>query len=337
MGVTEEMKEPLFILSPPRSYSSLISSMVGQHPELYAFPELQIFSDDTIGEMMQKNQRRFNRLASAGSIRSIAEIHERRQTDESCTRAWLWLQKHADWSPFEFFDYLRRKVAPLIAVEKTPVNTWKISRLEKIVRAYPNAKFLHLSRSVNGNAKSLKEFINDQDELLGRKETDQLTGRALSREYPASVWYICHRNVLNIKPLIKEENFLQIKGEDLLNQPILILTQFCKWMNINTNATCINAMLRPHESPYAFVGPRIAVGGNDGKFMRQPVLALKNTSHQTSPQTYREEAKAQYHKLDFNHFFNRYKAMSYRELQQVERWCAQLSKEILAMQTRLGY
>ena len=311
--------------------------MIGQHPELHAFPELQIFSDDSIGEMMKKNQRKFNRLSSAGSIRSIAEVHEHQQTDESCTRAWLWLQKHADWSPSDFFDYLRRKVDPLIAVEKTPVNTWKISRLEKIIRTYPNAKFLHLSRSVNGNAKSLKQFIKDQDELLGRKETDQLTGRALSREYPASVWYICHRNILNIKPMIKAENFLQIKGEDLLNQPILVLTQFCEWMNIDTKAPCINAMLRPHESPYAFVGPRIAVGGNDGKFMRKPVLAIKSTGHQEFPQTYREEAKYQHHMLDFDKFFNRYKSMSNHELQQVERWCAQLSGEILAMQIRLGY
>ena len=331
------MREPLFILSPPRSFSSLISSMIGQHPELHAFPELQIFNDETLGDMMEKNQRRFNRLSSAGTIRSIAEVHEQGQTDESCARAWLWLQKHADWSPSEFFDYLRQKVNPQIAVEKTPVNTWKASRLETIIRTYPNAKFLHLSRSVNGNAKSLKEFIRDQDKLLGRKDAEQLTGRALSRDYPASVWYICHRNIFSMKPLIKQTNFLQIKGEDLLKYPKTILTQFCEWMNIDASPTSINAMLRPHESPYAFVGPKIAIGGNDGKFMRQPVLRLKNTTMQESTQTFKEDASNEYNELDYENFFKKYKSMSSRELQQISRWCAQLSNEIHAMQLRLGY
>ena len=311
--------------------------MLGQHPELHAFPELQIFSDETIGDMMEKNQRKFNRVSSAGSIRSIAEVHEHQQTDESCTRAWLWLQKHSDWSPSEFFDYLREKISPQIAVEKTPVNTWKSSRLERIITTYPNAKFLHLTRSVNGNAKSLKSFIKDQDELLGRKETMQLTGRALSREYPASVWYICHRNILKMKPLIKKTNFLQIKGEDLLKEPVKILTQFCEWMEIDSDTKSINAMLRPHESPYAFVGPRIAIGGNDGKFMKQPVLILKNKKQDSYPQTYNENAEDEYHALDFEKFFKRYKSMSTDELRKIARWCSQLSQEIQAMQQRLGY
>ena len=330
------MREPLFILSPPRSFSSLISSMLGQHPELHAFPELQIFSDETIGDMMKKNKRRHNRLSSPGSIRAIAELHEHQQTDESCTRAWLWLQKHSEWNPSDLFDYLRKRIDPQIAVEKSPVNTCNANRLEAIIRTYPNAKFLHLTRSVNGNAKSLKEFINNQDKLLGSVGVHQLTRRALSREYPASVWYICHRNILSMKSLIKSPNFLQIKGEDLLNHPRQMLTQFCQWMDIDVSMKCINSMLRPHESPYAFVGPKIAVGGNDGKFMRQPVLKLKKQSSK-STQTHREDAEKKYHKLDSSAFFKQFKTMSDHELRQAEAWCAQLSAEINEMQARLGY
>jgi hypothetical protein len=140
-----------------------------------------------------------------------------------------------------------------------------------------------------------------------------------------------------MKPLIKQTNFLQIKGEDLLKYPKTILTEFCKWMNIDASPTSINAMLRPHESPYAFVGPKIAIGGNDGKFMRQPVLRLKNITLQESIQTFKEDACDEYNELDYENFFKKYKSMSSRELQQVSRWCAQLSNEIHAMQLRLGY
>ena len=144
------MKEPLFILSPPRSFSSLVSSMIGQHPELHAFPELQIFNVPTLGDMMERNRKRYNRLASPGSIRSIAEVHEQKQTDESCTRAWLWLQQRAGWSPVDFFNYLREQIDH--AIEKTPFNCKRA--LETIIRTYqmPN---IYITRSVNGNAKSL--------------------------------------------------------------------------------------------------------------------------------------------------------------------------------------
>ena len=108
-------------------------------------------------------------------------------------------------------------------------------------------------------------------------------------------------------------------------------------MNIHASPTSINAMLRPHESPYAFVGPKIAIGGNDGKFMRQPVLRLENTTLQESTQTFKEDASNEYHELDYENFFKKYKSMSSRELQHVARWCAQLSSEIHAMQLRLGY
>ncbi len=331
------MKEPLFVLSPPRSFSSLVSTMIGQHPELHAFPELQVFNEETLGDMMAKNNKRYNRLASPGSIRSIAEVHEQKQTDESCTRAWLWLQKHAEWSPSEFFNYLREQVAPQIAIEKTPFNSCKASALETIVQTYPNAKYLHLTRSINGNAKSLKEFLKDQDQALGRKKSKKLTSRDLTREYPASIWYTCHRNILNIKPLINASNFLQIKGEDLLNHPEKVLSNFCKWMNIDITATSINSMIRPHESPYACIGPKIAGGGNDGKFMRQPVLKLKNTEKSKILRTYTEPAEDQYYKLGFKKFFKEYKELSEYEIKRIECWHAQLSEEIYAMQERLGY
>ena len=308
--------------------------MIGQHPQLHTFPELQIFNDDTLAEMITRNQERFRRLASAGAIRAIAQVHEQEQTDESCTRAWLWIQKNRHWTSEQFFNYLRERIDPLIGIEKTPVNTWKLSRLKRIIRCYPNAKFVHLTRSVNDNAKSLKEFIKEQDKLLKRKPSSELTGRAMSREYPASVWHICHRNIMTIKPLIKQGNYLRIKGEDLLNQPEKILTQLCKWLDIKYNHTAIQAMLRPYESPYAFVGPRIAVGGNDGKFMRSPEFKPKTNPRE---ETYRDLPEQRYINLNHEQFFSQYKKLTTSDLQAIQKWSSQITSEITTMQKRLGY
>jgi len=330
------MREPLFILSPPRSYSSLISSMLGQHPDMHAFPELQLFGHERIIDMITKNQDSLNRLATPGSVRAIAEIHEGKQSDESCTRAWLWMLKHADWTPVEFFDYLREKIDPHIAIEKTPPNTLKMSRLKQIVSAYPNAKYLHLTRSVVGNHRSLVEYLDGMDRLLGKQVTVDAISMDVLKEYPACIWLVAHRNILSISPLVKAENYLRIKGEDMLEEPEEMLRNICRWMDIDDRELCIEAMMRPHESPYAYVGPRIAYGGNDGKFMKQPVLRLKKDSGKLA-QSFRQEPTKSQLAMDRTTLFENSAGNKENELQPIRAWLDDIFNEIGIMQTRLGY
>lgn len=310
--------------------------MIGQHPEIHAFPELQVFGHETLMDMMIETQERHNRMASPGSIRSIAEVHEHAQTNESCTRAWLWLHKQAQMSPVDFFNYLRGQIDPLIAVEKTPRNTLKLSRLRQIITAYPNAKFLHLTRSVVSNHKSLKEYLANVDKFLNRAQPKPLSANALAGEYPASIWYMSHRNILTIKPMIKPQNYLRVKGEDLLNNPNKILRHICQWIGIDSSQSCINALLRPHESPYACIGPRIAYGGNDAKFMRQPVLRIKPTKN-VEVYSFRETPNSNLLGLDNNSHFTKHKQLTGQDLDQIKRWMNHLYHEIETMQTRLGY
>lgn len=330
------MREPLFILSPPRSFSSLISSIIGQHPEMHAFPELQIFGRDSVLDMMLRNQESLNRLASPGAIRSVAEVHEHSQTNESCTRAWLWLQKHSHMTPVEFFNYLRKQIDPLIAIEKTPINTLKISRLSKIISTYPNAKFLHLTRSVVANHKSLKEYLAEKEKFFVSEDAEQLNAKAPSRDYTASIWLVSHRNILTLRPTINPSNYLRIKGEDILKSPFKILQHFCQWMGIDSSSSCINAMLRPHESPYACIGPRIAHGGNDSKFMRQPVLRLR-PSQPGHEHSFRETINPHKVDLDNTRPFQKNKQFSDEDLRRIRQWVDHLYHEVQAMQLRLGY
>ena len=44
------MRQPLFILALPRSYTSLIAGMLGQHPQAYGLPELNLFTVDRLIE-----------------------------------------------------------------------------------------------------------------------------------------------------------------------------------------------------------------------------------------------------------------------------------------------
>ncbi|MBE2242527.1 MAG: sulfotransferase, partial [Burkholderiaceae bacterium] len=42
------MADPLFLLAPPRSYTSLVNAMLGQHPQAFGLPELCLFNVDKL-------------------------------------------------------------------------------------------------------------------------------------------------------------------------------------------------------------------------------------------------------------------------------------------------
>lgn len=310
--------------------------MIGQHPEMHAFPELQIFGHDRLLDMLIKNQESLNRMASPGAIRAIAEVHEQVQSNESCTRAWLWMLKHSQMSPKDFFDYLRGKISPLIAIEKTPPNTLKMSRLRQIVSAYPNAKYLHLTRSAKGNDKSLREYLDEMCKLLGKPIAVDDLSMDILKEYPASIWLASHRNILNARPVIKPGNYLRVKGEDILNKPIEMLRNICKWIGVDSKDACLEAMMRPHESPYAYIGPRIAYGGNDGKFMRQPVLRLKSRRNNIE-HSFQEAINARHLNLHETSLFTLQSELTELDIRRIEQWMNHLYIEVMAMQKRLGY
>ena len=45
-------RDPLFLLAPARSYSTVSIALLAGHPELYGLPETSLFLRETVGEIM---------------------------------------------------------------------------------------------------------------------------------------------------------------------------------------------------------------------------------------------------------------------------------------------
>ncbi len=261
------MSPLLIILSPPRSFSSVVSTMIGEHPDLYGFPELHCFTGDSMGEVIEHEQRRKKRHAAGppGILRSIAQLHDGIQTTGSIIRAISWLNERRAWTPKQFLDHLLELVAPKIGVEKSPVTAQKPAFLERAYLAFPDAFFLHLTRHPVSTRSSWTEFVEGKQKA-GRpgavwQKIDRLLG-----------WYQMHQNILQFTRTLPAGQSLRLKGEDLLSDPDCYLPQLAEWLGIRTDAEAIEAMRHPETSPYAHVGPELALGGNDPKFLRSPAL-----------------------------------------------------------------
>jgi|ERR1043165_3828945 hypothetical protein len=85
-------RSPLFILGVPRSFTSVVCAMLGQHPQMYGLPELHLFTSQTLEE--RKNvwaQSTFN--INHGLLRVIAELYFGKQTEETVIFARAWLRR----------------------------------------------------------------------------------------------------------------------------------------------------------------------------------------------------------------------------------------------------
>lgn len=261
------MNDPLIILSPPRSFSSVVSTIIGQHPQLYGFPELHLFGADTVEEIMQ-GRAKMGKVAAPGLIRTLAQEHDGIQTTRTALRAIEWLNEHRDWTTQQLFNYLLELVDPRIGVEKSPATTKKARYLERSYQWFPNAYYLHLTRHPISARKSIQEFFEHKE---GREQKKGKVSKKSSVD-GLMVWYLMHKNILQFTNSLPPGQMMRIKGEEILAEPDRYLPQIAQWLGLSTDADAIKSMKHPENSPYAYTGPPPVPGGNDPKFMRNPIF-----------------------------------------------------------------
>lgn len=324
------MNAPIFILSPPRSFSSVVSTIIGQHPDLYCFPELHALYYDTVGSILdEKSNLGSAKYAPSGLLRAIAEIHENVQDSASCARAWRWLANHRHLTTKDLFDYMCQALAPKACIEKSPPNSINVERMLKLFRSYPNARYIHLTRSVVGSAISIKEFAESQEGRKSRQASKQLKG-----EKYALYWHKVHGHILKFRSIIPPSNYLMIKGEAILSDPWQVLPQLCRWLGVSDDKASIEAMLKPEESPYAFFGPRIAPCGNDPKFITNPVF------RQMKKKPYSADSVHKFLESDGRSDFTEYymkQAKDEKTLTELIQWNKSMLERIYDTQAQLGY
>lgn len=261
------MKELLIILTPPRSFSSVISTMIGEHPELYGFPELHLFSSESVAEIVE-HKVKGGKAAPPGLIRTLAQELYGIQTTETVLKATDWFLERRNWSTQELFDHLLELVNPKMGVEKSPQTAKKTRYLERSYQWFPNAYYLHLTRHPISSRQSIQEFMAHKV----AKKQDLLNSLRASAVDGFFLWYQFHRNILNFTNTLPPGQVMRIKGEDLLSEPDIYLPQIAEWLGVRADSEAIEAMKHPENSPYAYVGPAPFPGGNDPKFMRNPSL-----------------------------------------------------------------
>ncbi len=249
---------PVFILCAMRSYSSLISAMLGQHPDLYGLPEINLSVGETLGDVAAFYQRRAHGLH--GLLRTITQLQAGQQTEATIAEAKAFLAERHGWSTSQMLDWIEAAVAPRRIVDKSPVAVRSVEMMQRLLRMRPDAQFLHITRQPAAVCRSIDRL---------HAEIDAETGSNLRNRVDAEqVWLKCNANIIAFKASLPPGQCMTLQGEALLGEYDIYAPQLCDWLEIRRDPDALAAMLHPEESPFATIGPPNAMYGNDPNFLK---------------------------------------------------------------------
>jgi hypothetical protein len=281
-GTRATFAEPLFILAPPRSFTSIVCGMLGQHPEMYGLPELQLFGVETMSEWAAASLQASFPMRH-GLLRSVAQLFFHEQTERTIPLAQGWIRRRSYMTTGMMFETIARKVFPRIPVEKSPAVAYRLEPMRRMLGMFPDARFLHLVRHPRGYCESVLKAI-EACAQAGRvpewltylasyplnTADGQGEGASIPKGDPQPGWLALHRNICEFLKQVSHERQLRVRGEDLLNSPASNLRAIATWLGLRTDSEAIEQMLHPDHSSYACFGPPGARNGNDLYFLQNP-------------------------------------------------------------------
>jgi len=263
------MAAPLFLLAPPRSYTSLINAMIGQHPQAFGLPELCLFNVEMLRQMWVRTSDELgdDSRSRQGLLRAVAEIYAGEQTTATIGMAAHWAAAREDRSTGSVYRELVDRIHPRIAVEKSPAYTISVKRMRAIRATFPDARFLHLVRHPVTQCKSVMS-MNGGAFALYVNSIEFLDDRAIVE--PQFAWHDQNVEILEFLDEVPARQQMRIRGEDVMEDPRGQLALVCRWLGIRDDAAAIDEMMQPERSPFACFGPVNALFGNDPNFLRGP-------------------------------------------------------------------
>ena len=276
----------------PCSFSSVIGTMLGQHPQLYGLPETHIFGCNTVAEWWDASSKEsFN--MSHGLLRAVAQMYFDEQSDIAIAQARAWLRRRSDFTTGFLLETLAERISPRILVEKSPSIVYSRTSMDRAHSMFPVGRFIHLVQHPRSYCESVLSAIREASALgsvpawmldlasyPGTSEGSDVARREEDAD-PQRAWLVLNANICTFLESVPDCQKIRVRGEDVLSDPAKALRYIADWMKIRSDDDAIEEMKHPERSPYAVLGPPSALYGNDHRFLAHPSLAPNSIALQT--------------------------------------------------------
>jgi acyl transferase domain-containing protein len=207
----------IFVLSPPRSGSTLLRVMLAGHPALFAPPELYLLHFDTLADRHRANDGPDSYRLEGGTralmeakgwSAAAAQEAMRRYEDEGMTTQ-------------EFYRLVQQAIRPRILVDKTPAYAMELEVLRRAELLFEEPFYIHLLRHPCGMVRSYDEY------RLAQIWTGRFDHPYSPRQLGEMVWVNNNFNILEFLEGVPAARQFQLRFEDLVKRPEEVLRALC--------------------------------------------------------------------------------------------------------------
>jgi len=268
-------RDPVFLLAPARSYSTVTIALLAGHPHLYGLPETDLFARATVGEIGNGTADRSTSQGwqdsqppdsqPPGLVRAIAQLHDGRQDPAAIQRAIEWLRERAATPSTTIMDHVLRLVHPRTVVEKSPSTVGSVRALTRCLQAYPNARYLHLTRHPVSSLQSMNAHWSARFSPADMPGEQRIRGCL-------HYWYSSHLRIIQALRDLPRHRWRRLRAEDLAGTPKAMLPPVLDWLALDHDDAIIDRMLRTQHWEFAAWDTSAGFGGADPRFSRDPTL-----------------------------------------------------------------
>ena len=257
--------------------------MLGQHPQMYALPELHLFTSETVGGWWELSSKESFEM-DHGLVRTVAELYYGEQTDRAVSRARGWLRRRSHFTTGLLFEMIADRLKPLIPVEKSPSIVYSPEALQRVLDMFPAARFLHLVSHPRLYGECVMQALNESASGQPLPPSHWLIQLASQRPPgaeppgdravldPQSAWHALNMTIVTFLSSVPAEQRMTIRGEDLVTNGDEGLRCVAAWLRVRTDSAAVEEMKHPERSPYACLGPQSASFGSDIFLLGGPLI-----------------------------------------------------------------
>lgn len=233
----------VFLLSAPRSGSTLLRVMLAGHPALFSPPELGLLLFHGMAERSQNLP--FANFDHHALQRVFRELLHDPVNSESFVNKLV----EQDRTIQEVYLLLQELVQPRLLVDKTPDYALSIDVLRRAEAWFEGNKYIHLIRHPYSVVESWVR--NRFDKYMDADRTDPY----LLAEH---IWAMSNSNILDFYSQLQSDRYHLVRYEELVTQPESVMASVCEFLDIPFD----EAVLHPYE------GRRMRDGISDPGFLR---------------------------------------------------------------------
>ena len=217
-----------FILSPPRSGSTLLRVMLAGHPALFSPPELHLLPFVSMGERAEKLSATY---LQEGLQKALMELME---LDANNSASLVRDLESKNLSIYEMYALLQERAGNRLLVDKSPTYALELEILQRAEEIFQGAKYIHLTRHPYASIESFAQL-----------RLDKLFGAEQSNPYRMAeqFWVRSHQNIIDFSRQVEPERYHLVRYEDLVQQPQPELERLCQFLNI----PFVPELLQPYE------------------------------------------------------------------------------------------